>query len=110
MKDGYVRDAPIPDPVSSSTLTADVTIAHIDQYRLIVPATIAVGESVRLEARVVLDDGSTSTGFLYDRLSVDDDAVLNVQPTGWITGMAPGTSTITRYYGATTTDRVRVSN
>jgi protocatechuate 3,4-dioxygenase beta subunit len=110
MKDGYVRrDVPIPASASSDIWRADITIAHIDRYRLFAPADVTVGEWARLQAHIDLDDGSALTGFLFMELSSDNGAVLHVEPTGWINGVAPGTATITaRYYGATTTASVRV--
>ena len=110
IKDGYVpQDVPIRASASSSFWTADITIAHIDRYRLIAPTDVAVGEWARLQGQIDLDDGSTSTGFVFMELSSDNGAVLNVQPTGWINGVASGTATITaRYYGATATASVRV--
>jgi len=110
MKDGYVRrDVPI-RVSSTSPWDVDVRLQHIDRYQLIGPSDIVAGESSRLHARVDLDDGSTETGSLYVELSSDDSAVLDIQPTGWITGVAPGVATIAaRYYGAATTLLIRVT-
>jgi hypothetical protein len=109
LKDSYVtRDVAVQG--SPSSLTADITIPHIDRYQLFAPTAVAVGEYARLQAQVDLDNGSTSSGFLYGQLSADNPSVLQIQPTGWISGAAPGAATITaRYYGATTTASVRVN-
>jgi hypothetical protein len=110
LKDTYVpRDVPIRGLASSSTWTADITIAHIDRYHLFAPPTVAVGDQVRPQAQIDLDDGSSSTGFLFMQLSSNNPSILSTDSVGWITGVAPGTATITaRYYGATTTARVLV--
>jgi hypothetical protein len=111
MKDGYVRsDVPIVASASPDMWRADITIAHIDRYTLLVPAGMAVGEWVRLQAQIDLDDGSTSTGFHFMELSSSNGAVLHVEPTGWINGLSAGTATVSaRYYGAPASASVRVS-
>jgi len=111
MKDGYVRrDVPVNGSASSSVWTTDVTIAHIDRYVLLAPSAVGIGEWSRIQARIDLDDASTSEGFLFMELSSDRPSVLRMEPTGWITGVSSGTATITaRYYGATATALVRVN-
>lgn len=110
MKDGYIRsDVPIVASASSLEWSADIRIAHIDRYTLLVPDEVAVGEWVKLQARIDLDDGSTSTGFLFMELSSSNGAVLHVEPTGWINGLSAGTASVSaRYYGASASASVRV--
>jgi hypothetical protein len=111
MKDGYIpRDVDILiAPDAASTWTVDVVLVHIDRYSLTPISPITVGQSVRLEAQADLDDSSTRRGFLFMQLTSSDPSVLQVQSTGWVQGMAPGTATVTAvYYGVTTTLQIRV--
>ena len=111
MKDGHIsRDVDILSaPDFASTWTVDVVLVHIDRYALAPVSPIRVGESARLNAQVDLDDGSTRRGFLFMQLTSSDPSVLQVQSTGWVQGIAPGTATVTAvYYGVTTTLQIRV--
>jgi hypothetical protein len=116
MKDGYVpTSASIFAPSNSSTtFVTDVTIKKIDRYMLLSPTSIRVGELVRMEGRVELDDGSTvAGGCVCAQLVSSDSSVVTVDGTGnsgFIRGVAPGSATITgTYYGVATTLIVRVN-
>ena len=111
MKAGHItRDVSIlTAPDAQSTLTSDVVLVHIDRYALLSVSPLPVGESVRLEAQVDLDDGSIRRGLLFTQVTSSDPSVLQVQPTGWVLGVAPGTATVTTaYYGVTATLQIRV--
>jgi hypothetical protein len=111
MKDGHIpRDVDIVSaPDFASTWTVDVVLVHIDRYALAPVLPIRVGEPARLDSQVDLDDGSTRRGFLFMQLTSSDPSVLQVQSTGWVQGMAPGTATVTAvYYGVTTTLQIGV--
>jgi hypothetical protein len=111
LKDGHLpRDVPILGaPDGSSTWTVDVVLVHIDEYSLLALPVLSVGQTTWLEAQTILDDGSTKRGLFFQQLTSSNSSVLNVQPTGWIQGVASGTATVTAsYYGVTTTLVVRV--
>jgi hypothetical protein len=117
MKDGYVpNDAAIfGSSNSSATFVTDVVITKIDRYTLFSPTSLRVGEQLRVEGRVELDDGSSVTGgCVCSRLVSSDPSVVAVDGTGYsgfIRGVTPGSATITgTYYGVTTTLVVRVSH
>jgi hypothetical protein len=116
MKDGYIpNDASIfASSNSSTTFVTDVALKKIDRYMLLSPTSIRVGESVRVEGRVELDDGSTVTGgCVCAQLTSSNPSVVFIDGTGYtgfIRGVAPGSATITgTYYGVTTTLAVRVN-
>jgi hypothetical protein len=97
-------------PDATSTWTVAVVLVHIDRYTLLPIPPVTVGHTARLEAQTDLDDGSTRRGLLFMQLTSSDPSVLQVESyTGWITGVAPGTATVTAtYYGVTTTLPIRV--
>jgi carboxypeptidase family protein len=116
MKNGYVpNDASIfASSNSSMTFVTDVTIKKIDRYTLLSPTSIRVGELIRMEGRVELDDGSNITGgCVCSQLTSSDPSIIAVDGTGYsgfIRGVAPGSATLTgTYYGVTTTLAVRVN-
>jgi hypothetical protein len=111
MKDGHIpRDVSIlSGPDAPSTWTVDVVLVHIDRYTLVPILPLTVGQTARLDAHADLDDGSTQRGLLFMRLTSNDPSILQTENTGWITGIAPGTATVTAtYYGVTTTLQIRV--
>jgi len=111
LKDGHLpRDVSILGaPDAPSTWTVDVVLVHIDTYSLLPVTTLSVGQPARLETQVELDDGSTKRGLFFLQLTSSDPAVLEVQPSGWVRGMTPGSATVTAsYYGVTTTLIIRV--
>jgi hypothetical protein len=116
MKDGYVtNDVSILGTSSSgTTFVTDVTIRKIDRYTLLSPTSLKVGDVVRMEGRVELDDGSSVTGgCVCFQLTSSHPSIVAVDGTGnsgFIRGVAPGTATITgTYFGVTTTLVVRVN-
>jgi hypothetical protein len=111
MKDGYLpRDVSILGaPDGPSTWTVNVALTHIDRYVLLPLPPLPVGQSVRIEARVDLDDGSSKSAW-FQTLMSSDPSVMHVEPNGYVFGVAPGTATLTAtYYGVTATLLVRVS-
>jgi hypothetical protein len=112
LKNGHIpRDVSILGaPDATSTWTVDVVLVHIDRYTLLPIPPVTVGHTARLEAQTDLDDGSTRRGLLFMQLTSSDPSVLQVESyTGWITGVAAGTATVTAtYYGVTTTLQIRV--
>lgn len=111
MKDGHIpRDVSILGaPDTASTWTVDVVLVHIDRYALLPIAPLAVGGTARLDAQIDLDDGTTRQGFFYMQLTSSNPSVLQVERTGWVQAVAPGTATVTgTYYGVTTTLQIRV--
>lgn len=114
LKSGYItRDIlTLPSPVLSTstwTWTVDVPLQRIVWYALLTPTRVKVGQSVRMEAQVNLDDGSSSTGLLFTQPSSSDPAVVHVESTGWVIGVAPGTAFVTTsYYGVSASILIRV--
>jgi hypothetical protein len=111
LKNGHVtRDVSILGaPDAPSTWTVDVVLVHIDTYALLPLPTLAVGQTARLEAQIELDDSSSNRGLFFQQLTSSNPSVLEVQGSGSVQGVAPGTATVTAsYYGATTTLPVRV--
>lgn len=111
LKDGHIpRDVSILSfPDDTSTWTVDVVLVHIDRYAFLPPPVLIVGQSTRLETQLNLDDGSSRQGSLFMTFASSDPSVVQVQPGGWVQGVAAGTATLTAsYYGATATVQIRV--
>lgn len=112
-RDGYFpNDTTIKGfPDAASTWTLDVIIRRITRYALISPVSMKVGQTARLQSRVDLDDGSTSTGSAYNVHSVSSDnpSVVQNYHQGLLRALAPGTATIrATYYGVPASIEVRV--
>jgi uncharacterized protein YjdB len=88
----------------------DVVLVHIDRYVFLPPPVLIVGQSTRLETHLDLDDGSSRQGSLFMTFASSDPSVVQVQPGGWVQGVAAGTATLTAsYYGVTATVQIRVA-
>jgi hypothetical protein len=112
LKDGHIpRDVSIQGfPDATSTWTVDVVLVHIDRYAFLPPPVLIAGQSRRLETQLDLDDGSSQRGSLFMTFTSSDPSVVQVEPGGWVQGVAAGTATLTAsYYGATATVQIRVS-
>jgi hypothetical protein len=110
MKSGYVRtDVKFGPSAGSSEVIVSIKLPRIERYVLMLPASLKIGQSVMIESRVDLDDGTSTVGRLFERLSSSNETVIDVQSSGWVIGRSQGTATVhATYYGAPAMITLRV--
>ncbi|MEZ4358589.1 MAG: Ig-like domain-containing protein [Kofleriaceae bacterium] len=102
---------------ASAVVLVTVLPAAADTLTITPPAlSLAAGTTSQLTATITLTDGTTRDVTDTVGWSSDDDAIATVSATGLVSGVAPGTSTVTATLGAlsaeadlTVTDAVLVS-
>jgi hypothetical protein len=93
---------------ADSTATITIMVARFVRYVLLPPASVRVGQSVQITARVELDNGSAFVTPVR-ALSSSNPSVLSVIDADWVKGVAPGTATLTgSHNGVTGTVSLRV--
>ncbi len=93
--------------VQSNVITVTVTEALIESLTVSPASTqIAVDAQLQLSANASFSDGSSGNVSGSVRWRTNDGAIVTVDPSGKITGEAPGTTTITAIYeqGATSVE------
>ena len=93
---------------ADSTAAITIRMPRFIAYVLVAPPSVKVGQTVRITARIELDNGSafaTGAGLLVS----SNPAVLAVIDRDWVKGIAPGTVTVSGVYdGVTGTLPLRV--